>query len=145
MERQLSEDERIRLKEVLIDTSVWIDYLNGKTNKQTSLMSEALGGDLSVFICPTVIQEILQGISNNDEHDLLKEKLFSLNVLSIDPVESAVGASNLYRSLRKKGVSIRRTNDTLIAFHCIYYNVPILHKDRDFDQISAHTKLKIFR
>lgn len=133
------------MKEVLIDTSVWIDFLNGIKNRQSETMAKALEQDTEVFICPTVIQEVLQGIRDDDEHDNLKDKLFSLNILSIDSLDAALGASDLYRMLRKKGVSIRKTNDTLIAYYCVYYNIPILHKDRDFDLISKYTKLKLFK
>ena len=133
------------MKEVLIDTSVWIDFLNGTVNSQSDAMTRAIEQDAEIFICRPVIQEVLQGISDDQEHYNLKEKLFSLNILIIDPLDAALGASELYRTLRKKGISIRKTNDTLIAFYCIYYNIPILHKDRDFNAISKHSKLKIFR
>ena len=111
------------MKEVLIDTSVWIDFLNGIKNRQSETMAKALEQDTEVFICPPVIQEVLQGIRDDNEHDNLKDKLFSLNILSIDSLDAALGASELYRILRKKGVSIRKTNDTLIAYYCIYYIV----------------------
>lgn len=133
------------MKEVLIDTSVWIDFLNGTNNRQTDVMSKILYEETEVFISPQIIQEILQGISNDAEHNLMKEKLLSLNVLNIDSIESAIGASSLYRTLRKKGVTIRKTNDVLIAFYCLYFNIPILHKDRDFDKISYYSKLKIYK
>lgn len=133
------------MKEVLIDTSVWIDFLNGTNNRQTDVMSKILYDETEVFISPQIIQEILQGISNDAEHNLMKEKLLSLNVLNIDSIESAIGASSLYRTLRKKGVTIRKTNDVLIAFYCLYFNIPILHKDRDFDKISYYSKLKIYK
>ncbi len=133
------------MKEVLIDTSVWIDFLNGTNNRQTDVMSKILYDETEVFISPQIIQEILQGISNDAEHNLMKEKLLSLNVLNIDSIESAIGASSLYRTLRKKGVTVRKTNDVLIAFYCLYFNIPILHKDRDFDKISYYSKLKIYK
>ena len=94
------------MKEVVIDTSVWIDFLNGIENRQTAAMTKILDGDTEVFITPQIIQEILQGVNNDSEHDLLKEKLLSLNVLSIDPIESAIGASSLYRQLRKEILQI---------------------------------------
>jgi len=133
------------LKEVLIDTSVWIDFLNGADNTVTKKMSDIISGETEIFICPPVLQEILQGIVKDEDYEILKEKLFSLNILEIDPIEAAVGASNLYRSIRKKGHTIRKSNDVLIAHYCIYYNIPILHKDRDFDTLSKYSKLKIFK
>lgn len=132
------------LREALVDTSVWIDFFNGKVNPATNLLTELLEEDSEIFTSPVIIQEILQGIKSDKDHDILKEKLFSLNILSIDPIEAALGASDLYRELRKKGITIRETNDILIAFHCIYCNIPILHKDRDFGLISKHSDLKLY-
>lgn len=129
----------------MADTSVWIDFLNNSKNRQTEKLSEILEGDTELFICPQIIQEILQGIQNDKDFLLLKEKLFSLNVLVLDPVETAVGAAEIYRSLRKKGISIRRSNDLLIAYYCIYFNIPLLHRDRDFDKISKNSQLKLYK
>lgn len=64
-------------------------------------------------------------------------------MLLIDPVEAAIGAAQLYRSLRKKGVTIRKSNDCLIAHFAIFYDTPILHSDADFDQIARFTALRI--
>jgi len=132
------------LREALVDTSVWIDFFNGKVNPETNFLTALLEEDSEIFTCPLIIQEILQGIKSDKEHDILKEKLFSLNILSIDPIEAALGASDLYRELRKKGITIRKTNDIQIAFYCIYYNIPVLHKDRDFRLISKHSDLKLY-
>ena len=64
-------------------------------------------------------------------------------MLLLDPVEAAIGAAQLYRMLRKKGVTIRKPNDCLIAHYAIYYDIPILHNDVDFDQIARHVALRI--
>jgi len=132
------------MNEVIADTSVWIDFLNGINNKQTLSLSEILQNDTELFICPQIIQEILQGISKDDDYRILKEKLLSLNILILDPIETAIGAAEIFRGLRKKGVTIRRSNDLVIAYYGIYYNIPLLHKDRDFDKIAKNTKLRTF-
>ena len=64
-------------------------------------------------------------------------------MLMLDPVEAAIGAANLYRMLRKKGVTIRKPNDCLIAQYAIFYDIPVLHSDVDFDQIARHSPLRI--
>lgn len=64
-------------------------------------------------------------------------------MLLLDPVEAAIEAASLFRFLRKKGVTIRKPNDCLIAHYAIFYDVPILHSDVDFDQIARHTALRI--
>jgi predicted nucleic acid-binding protein len=68
--------------------------------------------------------------------------MLAIDMLEIEPVEAAIGAADLYRELRKKGVTIKKSNDCLIAFYAIYFNIPILHNDSDFNLISKHTPLK---
>ena len=63
-------------------------------------------------------------------------------MLEIDPVEAAIGAANLYRSLKTKGITIRKSNDCLIAYFAITHDVPLLHNDMDFDFVSKGADLK---
>jgi len=64
-------------------------------------------------------------------------------ILIDDPVIAAIGSANIYRTLREKGVTIRSSNDCLIAYQAIYHNAQLLHKDRDFRSIADHTELKL--
>ena len=59
----------------------------------------------------------------------------------IDPVDLAIHAAELYRTLRKKGIAVRKPNDCQIAYLAVYYGFPLLHKDRDFKHIAQHTNL----
>lgn len=63
-------------------------------------------------------------------------------MLQLNPIEAAIGAADLYRTLRKKGVTIRKPNDCLIAHYAIFYDIPLLHNDIDFGQIAQHTPLR---
>ena len=64
-------------------------------------------------------------------------------MLLLDPVEAAIGAAQLYRMLRKKGVTFRKPNDCLIAHYAIFYDISILHNGVDFDQIARYAPLRI--
>ncbi len=128
---------------VLIDTSVWIDFFKGINNRQTELLNEYLEKENPIFICPLIIQEILQGIRNDDEYRKVKSNLLNLDILSIDTVESSIGAADLYRMLRKKGVTIKKSNDCVIAYYAIYFGIHLLHNDKDFDMIAKYSDLKI--
>ena len=103
--------------------------------------------DLSLYITSTILQEVLQGVREDKLFGQVKANLISLPVLKLDPVEvdtsQAIGAAELYRSLRKKGITIRKPNDCLIAYYAIFYDIPVLHNDIDFDQIALHTSLRI--
>ncbi|ADB39139.1 type II toxin-antitoxin system VapC family toxin [Spirosoma linguale] len=128
---------------MIVDTSVWIDAFRGGQSEQVRLVATYLAADRQIFITPTIVQEVLQGVRADDEYVLIKEGILAHSILRLDPVEAAIGAADLYRSLRKKGVTIRKPNDCLIAHYAIFYDIPVLHHDADFDQIASHTALRI--
>lgn len=128
---------------VLTDTSVWIDFFKGSKNRKTDLLNEYPENESPVFICPLIIQEILQGIRNDDDYRKVKSNILNLDILLIDPVESSVGAADLYRKLRKMGVTRKKSNDCMIAFYSIYFGIYLLHNNKDFNLIAEKTSLKI--
>jgi len=131
------------MNKVLVDTSVWIDALNGKATWQTKLLGQLITEDAPVVICPTIMQEILQGIKEDKDFHAVKENLSGFELLDVDPVEAAIGAASLYRNIRKQGITIRKSNDCLIAFYAIFCKATLLHNDADFDRIAQCTTLKI--
>ena len=130
---------------MLVDTSVWIDWFS-KTNratKETQRLGVYFDKKIPVYITAVILQEVLQGVREDNAYKEVKEVLLSVAMLRLDPVEAAIDAANLYRMLRKKGVTIRKPNDCLIAQYAIFYDIPVLHSDADFDQIARHTPLRI--
>ncbi len=131
------------MSKILVDTSVWIDALNGKDTPQTELLHQFIDEDASVVLCPTIIQEVLQGIKEDKHFLAVKDSLSGFEILSIDSLEAAYGAASLYRSIRRKGVTIRKSNDCLIAFYALSYKAILLHNDADFNMIAKYSSLKI--
>ncbi len=131
------------MEPVLTDTSVWIDFFRGRKTRECALLYKYIEENGPLLVCPPIIREILQGIRNDDDYIRIKDDIFSLAVLIIDPVEAAIGSADLYRRLRKKGITIKKTNDCLIAYYAIYHKVYLLHRDSDFDRIAGHSSLKI--
>jgi predicted nucleic acid-binding protein len=125
---------------LLVDTSVWIDFFNGTDTGQVTKLVTYIQDDEPLYLCPTIIQEVLQGIADGNQCKKIKDYLMCFNVLNDDSLESALGAVKIYRKLRKKGISIRKSNDCLIAQYAFKYNLKILHKDRDFDMIIKYYK-----
>lgn len=126
----------------LFDTSVWIDFLKNHPSSKTELLETSLS-DFEVATCPTLFQEILQGIRNQKQYEEVYLLLhISTKKLADDPFEAATGAANIYRTLRTKGISIRKPNDCLIAWHCIENDLELVHNDVDFEMISLHFPLK---
>ncbi|MFY7890905.1 MAG: type II toxin-antitoxin system VapC family toxin [Spirosomataceae bacterium] len=127
---------------ILFDTSVWIDYLNKKQTAQVTVLEDLFAIRARVYITPTIVQEVLQGISNQKRFEITSKVLMAQQMLVMNPIEAALGAANLYRSLRQKGVTIRKANDCLIAAYAIHFSIEICHNDVDFDQIAQHSSLK---
>lgn len=96
-----------------------------------------------LYTTPTILQELLQGIPTDNQFERIRKDLLACTMLQTNPVDAAIEAARLYRSLRKKGVTIRKPNDCLIAHYAIFYNTPILHSNADFDQIARFTALRI--
>jgi predicted nucleic acid-binding protein len=130
---------------LLFDTSIWIDYLSGQETSKVNLLDEYLLNTDVLQICPPIIQEILQGIRQDEQFSKIKKNLDRLLCLQIDAKEAAFGAAELYRNLRKKGITIRKPNDCLIAFYAISFDVELVHKDSDFDLMLDHTPIKIYQ
>jgi predicted nucleic acid-binding protein len=130
---------------LLFDTSVWIDFLNKKNTPEANLLVHYIEKDKPVLLTPTILQEILQGIRDDSKYEKIKEMLTYFTILELPATQAAIGAADLYRSLRKKGATVRKSNDCLIAYYALQFSIPLVHTDADFDHISNHTKLKILK
>lgn len=130
---------------ILFDTSVWIDFLNKKSTPEANLLVHYIEEDRLVLLTPTIVQEILQGIRDDFKYLQIKEMLTFFTILDLPPIRAAVGAADLYRSLRKKGATVRKSNDCLIAYYALEFSCSVVHNDADFDLISKHIGLKIIK
>lgn len=128
---------------VLVDTSVWIDFFNGEDSKQ-SLALQKLISDGDVCLCPTIYQEILQGIRDDAKFADIKRILGFFDIVQADFPLLQDTAIDLYRSLRKKGITIRKANDCLIASYALLHNLSVLHKDRDFTFICENSSVNSY-
>ncbi len=127
---------------MVVDSSVWIDYFNGKITKQTNLLHSLLGNEL-IVVGDLILTEVLQGFQNDKDFKKAGELLDSLIFRQMLGKELAVKSAKNYRRLRKKGVTVRKTIDVIIATFCIANNLPLLHSDRDFNPMQKHLNLKL--
>ena len=127
---------------LIFDTSVWIDFLKGKNNPESDLLTSYIDNEDQVLLIPAILHEVLQGIREDTQYRQIKEIFSYFTVLQLPPVQAAIGAAELYRGLRKKGVTIRKSNDCLIAFYAIEFSTSLVHLDSDFELICKHSKLK---
>jgi len=127
---------------ILVDSSVWIDYFNGKITKQTNLLDSLLVSEL-IVIGDIILTEVLQGFQEDKDFKKAGKLLDSLIFRQMLGREIAVKSAKNYRILRKKGVTVRKTIDVIIATFCIENNLPLLHSDRDFRPMEKHLNLKV--
>jgi predicted nucleic acid-binding protein len=130
---------------LIFDTSVCIDFLRNRSNPAANLLTSYIENNDPVLLTPTILQEVLQGIREDSQYRRINDILFYFTTLQLPPTQAAIGAADLYRALRKKGLTIRKSNDCLIAYFSIEFAIPLVHSDSDFELISKHTRLKIWR
>jgi len=127
---------------ILVDSSVWIDYFNGKITKQTNLLDSLLGSEL-IVIGDLILTEVLQGFQQDRDFNKARKLLSALIFRQMLGRQLAIKSAENYRALRKKGVTVRKTIDVIIATFCIANNLPLLHSDRDFHPMEKHLNLKV--
>lgn len=127
---------------VLVDTSVWIDYFAGSVNPYTLWLDERLGVQ-SLGLADLVYCEVLQGVRHNAQLPQVRHYLDALTIFESGGRHLALRAAENYRSLRKRGITIRATIDCLIASFCLAEGHELLHRDRDFDAFEAHLGLRV--
>ena len=127
---------------ILVDTSVWIDYFNGQRTWQTNLLDNLLS-DVPVIVGDLILAEILQGFRSDRDYESAKSYLSALPFHQIGGYQVAVQSARNYRTLRKKGVTVRKTTAVIIGTYCILEGLPLLHDYRDFDPMAAHLSLNV--
>lgn len=126
---------------ILVDSSVWIDFFNGTENAETDKLNEVLGLE-EVVIGDLILAEVLQGFRSDTDYKTAKNVLTSLAVHDLLGKELAIKSANNFRKLRKKGITIRKTADVIIATYCIENKVPLLFTDKDFMPFVKNLRLK---
>ncbi len=129
---------------IVVDTSVWIDYVRGIEAPHTDLLdyelihNRVVTGDL-------IIAEFLQGFRKDRDYKQAKAIMDNLEYYDFVGKDMALKAAQNFRLLRRKGVTIRKTIDVFIASFCIEHRFPLLHHDRDFDAMEKHLGLMVWR
>jgi len=126
---------------ILVDSSVWIDYFNGIENTETNKLDEMLGFE-EIAIGDLILTEVLQGFRNDKDFNAAKDVLTALTIFELLGIELAIKSANNFRKLRKKGITIRKTADVIIATYCIESKLPLLFTDKDFIPFVEHMRLR---
>ncbi len=129
---------------VLIDTTVWIDFFKNKNTPQVSVLDLLLSENEDVCTCGIVLTEVLQGVRDDRTYRKIKSDFDNLVYLPMNQ-STFIKSADIYRNLRKKGITIRKSLDCMIAAVAITHHVQLLHNDRDFDPIEKHYSLNVVK
>ncbi len=116
---------------ILVDSSVWIAYINGSTIWQANLLDSLLSHE-PILIGDLIITEVLQGFRDDKDFEIAKELLTSLQICEMGGYDNAIKSAQNYRKLRKSGKTVRKTIDVIIGTYCIENRLQLLHADKDF-------------
>jgi len=126
---------------ILVDSSVWIAFFNGAKIWQAELLDELLNRE-PILIGDLILTEVLQGFRLDRDFKKAKEFMDTLQFCNMAGYDNAIKAAQNYRSLRKKGVTVRKTIDVIIGTYCIENKIMLLHDDQDFIPLEKHLELK---
>lgn len=126
---------------ILVDSSVWIDYFRGTPTPETEKLDAVLGSE-PVATGDLILTEVLQGFASDRDFNQARKLLTSLVLIELAGVETAVQAARNFRMLQQRGVTVRKTIDTVIATRCIVDGLSLLYSDRDFAPFVQHLGLR---
>ncbi len=127
---------------VIVDTTVWIDYLGGILNTETSWLYHEMPRQ-RLGLTDMILCEVLQGIRESREFQQIRDQLRTFEIFPTGGAENAIAAAMNYRTLRQRGYTIRKTMDCWIATFCLLTGNQLLHRNRDFDPFEKLLGLQV--
>ena len=128
---------------MIVDSNTWADFFNGVRSSHVQRLDVALLEEEDLAVIPIIITEVLQGFRTDTGFQRAQRVLVSLPVIH-PTVDSHVRAARLFRSLRRKGVTVRGAVDCIIAQTCLDIGAELLSPDADFKHIARHTALRLW-
>ena len=125
---------------ILVDSSVWTDYFRGTVTPQADKLDTLLGNE-PLLIGDIILAEVLQGFTSDRDFRLALRLMGSFESIDVGGRDIAIQSARNFRALRSRGITIRKTIDTLIATRCIESGFALLYSDRDFDPFVEHLGL----
>jgi hypothetical protein len=129
---------------VIVDATVWIDYLGGVQNAETDWLDREM--PLQRFgLTDMILCEVLQGIRDPSGFRRIRDQLLGFDVFQTGGAENAIAAATNYRILREHGYTVRKTVDCWIATFCLSSSYQLLHRDRDFDPFEKVLGMRVVK
>jgi predicted nucleic acid-binding protein len=129
---------------LVVDSTVWIDYFNGLENPQTDYLDQIVDRT-PILVGDLILAEVLQGFRDDSDFEKARRALSKYILVEMVNPELALQSARNYRLLRRKGITVRKTIDSLIATYCIENEHDLLHNDNDFDGYEKHLSLRVVR
>ena len=128
---------------ILVDSSVWISYFSSTESKRETEMLDRVLPQRRVLVGDLILVEVLQGFRTDTGYRTARELLSACELRTLCTPELAVRAADRYRLLRKRGVTVRKTIDVIIASYCIEEGLDLLSEDQDFEPFRRHFGLRL--
>ena len=125
---------------IVVDSSVWIDFLNGRDSAHVGRLRAVLGAS-EIIVGDLMLCEVLQGLDSEREARDVEALLRRFDIVPMAGDAIATTAARNFRSLRRRGVTVRKTIDLLIGTWCIANRRPLLHNDGDFHPMARYLGL----
>ena len=126
---------------IVVDSSVWIDYFNGVDSLETDKLDSLLGVE-PLAVGDVILAEVLQGFRSDADYKTAKGLMTALTVVEMLGEQNAIQCAENYRTLRKRGITVRKTIDVFIATYCIENKCRLLFQDKDFLPFVEHLSLQ---
>jgi predicted nucleic acid-binding protein len=128
----------------IVDTTVWIDFFRGVDTPEVCELQRMIGASEDVCVCGVILTEVLQGIRDDKDYAETYAAFDSFLFLPMTQ-HTFIRAADLYRTLRRRGITIRNAIDCMIASVAVEHDIPLLHNDRDFVPLAAIGGLNVVR
>lgn len=129
---------------IVVDSSIFIADLRNENTASTRFL-RALQGDRELVIGDLVALEVLQGVADERVAAVIENGFLDHGITEMLGEVVALAAARSFRELRRKGISVRKTTDLIIASFCMVHGHHLLHQDRDFDHFERLLGLQVFR
>ncbi len=129
---------------IVVDSSVWIAFFRGDGSPEARGLLHLVDTE-TIVLGDLVLYELLQGIRNQRDLILIEDLLGACDLVTMTGHRAARRAAANYRTLRARGVTVRKGIDVFIATWCLDNGAILLHRDRDFDAFTAHLGLRVWK
>lgn len=129
---------------ILVDSSVWVDFFNGRTTPQVERLAVLLDDMAPVAVADLALFEVLRGFRHERDYLAALKTLAVLTVVDIGGEDNALQAVQHDRILRAMGYTVRSAVDVLQAAYCITHDHALLHSDAGFDVMEDLRGLKVW-